>query len=355
MAYFIKPPQINGISEKEQLAQVHQYLYQLSEQLSWMLNDLEAGKTVVYNTPKSLANTEKANAPATFGDIKGLIMNSTDIYNAYEERIIKSAAIFAAYEKLIIDSKKIFEAYEELIIDSDDIYAASKERIIDDDEIFEAFKKLIIDSEYVFDAHKELIIASEEIFNAYKGKIIDSDEIFEAYRDRIIESEEIFNAYKEKISKSEEIFNAYKELLIKSEEILEAYYKKFLEKLVDYVAEEGTAEGWTFKKWKKGSYEMRGRFEIKPTSSTKGEILYITNAIQLPTPFAINDDVLITGMGEGDFWLAGGVYDAEAGKISFKIISDKAMSTTEKSAVRLHVVGTYPIKTEEQNGDSQSN
>lgn len=355
MAYFIKPPQINGISEKEQLAQVHQYLYQLSEQLSWMLNDLEAGKTVVYNTPKSLANTEKANAPATFGDIKGLIMNSTDIYNAYEERIIKSAAIFAAYEKLIIDSKKIFEAYEALIIDSDDIYAASKERIIGDEEIFEAFKKLIIDSEYVFDAHKELIIASEEIFNAYKGKIIDSDEIFEAYRDRIIESEEIFNAYKEKISKSEEIFNAYKELIIKSEEILEAYYKKFLEKLVDYVAEEGTAEGWTFKKWKKGSYEMRGRFEIKPTSSTKGEILYITNAIQLPTPFAINDDVLITGMGEGDFWLAGGVYDAEAGKISFKIISDKAMSTTEKSAVRLHVVGTYPIKTEEQNGDSQSN
>jgi hypothetical protein len=355
MAYFIKPPQINGISEKEQLAQVHQYLYQLSEQLSWMLNDLEAGKTVVYNTPKSLANTEKANAPATFGDIKGLIMNSEDIYNAYKERIIKSAEIFAAYEQLIIDSKKIFEAYEALIIDSDDIYAASKERIIGDEEIFEAFKELIIDSEYVFDAHKELIIASEEIFNAYKERIIAAEDIFEAYRERIIKSDEIFAAYRERIIKSEEIFNAYKELIIKSEEILEAYYKKFLEKLVDYVAEEGTAEGWTFKKWKKGSYEMRGRFEIKPTSSTKGEILYITNAIQLPTPFAINDDVLITGMGEGDFWLAGGVYDAEAGKISFKIISDKAMSTTEKSAVRLHVVGTYPIKTEEQNGDSQSN
>lgn len=327
MAYFIKPPQINGISEKEQLAQVHQYLYQLSEQLSWMLNDLEAGKTVVYNTPKSLANTEKANAPATFGDIKGLIMNSTDIYNAYEERIIKSAAIFAAYEKLIIDSKKIFDAYEDLIIDSEDIYAASKERIIDDDEIFEAFKTLIIDSEDVFEAHKELIIDSEEIFNAYKERIIDADDIFEAYRERII--------------KSEEIFNAYKELIIKSEEILEAYYNKFLEKFVDYVSEEGTTEGWTFKKWKKGSYEMRGRFEITPTSSTKGESLYITNAIQLPTPFAINADAVVTGMGEGDFWLAGGVYDAAAGKISFKIISDTAISTTEPSAVRLHVVGTY--------------
>lgn len=347
MAYFIKPPQINGISEKEQLAQVHQYLYQLSEQLSWMLNDLEAGKTVVYNTPKSLANTEKANAPATFGDIKGLIMNSTDIYNAYEERIIKSAAIFAAYEKLIIDSKKIFEAYEALIIDSEDIYAASKERIIDDDEIFEANKERIIDSEEIFEAFKTLIIDSEDVFEAHKELIIDSEEIFNAYKELIIDSDDIFEAYRERIIKSEEIFNAYKELIIKSEEILEAYYKKFLEKLVDYVAEEGTAEGWTFKKWKKGSYEMRGRFEITPTSSTKGESLYITNAIQLPTPFAINGDAVVTGMGEGDFWLAGGVYDATSGKISFKIISDMAISTTEPSAVRLHVVGTYPINTEE--------
>ena len=341
MAYFIKPPQINGISEKEQLAQINQYLYQLSENLSWMLNDLEAGKTVVYNTPKSLANTEKANAPATFGDIKGLIMNSEDIYNAYKERIIKSAEIFAAYEKLIIDSKKIFDAYEELIIDSEDIYVAHKERIIDDDEIFDAHKERIIDSEEIFEAFKTLIIDSEDVFEAHKELIINSEEIFNAYKGKIIDSDEIFNAYKEKISKSEEIFNAYKELIIKSEEILEAYYNKILEKLVDYVSEEGTAEGWTFKKWKKGSYEMHGRFEITPTSSEKGESLYITNAIQIAPPFAINGDAVVTGMGEGDYWLSGGLYDAASGKISLKIISDKAISTTEASAVRLRVVGTY--------------
>ena len=327
MAYFIKPPQINGISEKEQLAQINQYLYQLSENLSWMLNDLEAGKTVVYNTPKSLANTEKANAPATFGDIKGLIMNSEDIYNAYKERIIKSAEIFAAYEKLIIDSKKIFDAYKKQIIDSEDIYAAHKERIIDDDEIFEATQGRIIDSDEIFDAFKELII--------------DSEDVFEAHKELIIASEEIFNAYKERIIAAEDIFEAYRERIIKSEEILEAYYNKILEKLVDYVSEEGTAAGWTFKKWKKGSYEMHGRFEITPTSSEKGESLYITNAIQIAPPFAINGDAVVTGMGEGVYWLSGGLYDAASGKISFKIISDKAISTTEASAVRLRVVGTY--------------
>lgn len=204
MPYNIDLPQINGLSEREQISQLNKYLYRQAEQLQWALNDLESGKTGSYTVSQSPQGTQSASG--IFGSIKGLIKNSDEIAQAY-------AAM-----------------------------------------------------------------------------------------------------------------------------------------LGDYVTEAGTAAGWTYKKWSKGTYEMFGRFEVTPTSSEKGESLYKTEAIQIPAPFGINDDFVITGMGEGDVWLTGGAYDA--GAISIKIISDKAISTTDATAVRLRVVGTYAINTEDENGDS---
>ena len=202
MAYNISLPKLNGLSEKEQLAQMRTYLYQQAEVLQFALNDLESGRTVTYGAPKSLQN--KIDATATFGAIKGLITNSDDI--------------------------------------------------------------------------------------------------------------------------------------------AEAYYRKF--------AEHGTAEGWTYIKWLGGTYEMYGVFEVTPESSEKGETLYLTSAIAIKTPFKVAEDVVVTGTGEGAYWLAGGAY-ADADNISIKLISDTAI--TEAVKVRLHVVGTYATNTEEENGDSQSN
>ena len=119
----------------------------------------------------------------------------------------------------------------------------------------------------------------------------------------------------------------------------------------DYVNEAGTAGGWTYRKWEGGTYEMYGRFDVIPTSSTKGTSLYTTNAIQILTPFPITEDAVITGMGEGDFWVTCGAY-ADASTISIKLTGDKTISTTAASGVRLHVVGTYTINTEEKNGDN---
>ena len=191
MAYHIELPQINGLSEKEQLSELNKYLYRQAEQLQWALNDLEGAKTGSNNVSKSPQSTQSASG--------------------------------------------IFEAYAAM--------------------------------------------------------------------------------------------------------------------LGDYVIEVGTSEGgWHYKKWSKGTYEMFGRFEVTPTSSEKGESLYKTDAISIPTPFEITDDAVISGMGEGDVWLTG-AYDA--GAISIKIISDKAISTTEATAVRLRVVGTYvTTNTEDENGDS---
>lgn len=191
MAYIIERPQINGLNEKEQLAQMRNYLFKQAEQLQFALNDLETGGSSVYATSQS-----PQSASAIFGAIKELIFNSFG----------------------------------------------------------------------------------------------------------------------------------------------------------DYVTEAGTVGGWTYKKWGKGTYEMHGRFDVTPTSSTKGTSLYTTNAILIPTPFPITGDAVITGMGEGDYWLTCGAY-VDASTISIKLTGDKTISTTAASGVRLHVVGTYAINTEEENGD----
>lgn len=108
----------------------------------------------------------------------------------------------------------------------------------------------------------------------------------------------------------------------------------------DFVIAQGTSDGWTYKKWKGGSYEMFGTFDVTPTTSDINSSLYRTNAIQVKTPFAITDNVVVSGTGTGHYWLTNGVY-ANANAISIRIMSDKTISLTASITVRLHVVGTY--------------
>lgn len=108
----------------------------------------------------------------------------------------------------------------------------------------------------------------------------------------------------------------------------------------DFVTERGKKDGWTYRKWNGGTYEMFGIFEVTPASSEIGGTLYRSNDIQIPTPFPITGDAVVTGMGSGDFWLTNGVY-ANDNAISIRIMCDKAISTADTIAVSLHVIGTY--------------
>lgn len=87
----IRFPQINGASEKEQLSQIKSYLYQLATQLQWALKNVDTSNTVVVNPiPKSLSPSSEAapkDAQATFNAIKGLIMKSAEIVDAYYEEL----------------------------------------------------------------------------------------------------------------------------------------------------------------------------------------------------------------------------------------------------------------------------
>ena len=83
----IRLPNITGKTEAEQLSQIRSYLYQFASQLQWALSTVEAGDTsnAVAKTTGSVATKE--NPTSNFNELKGLIIKSADIVEAYAEKI----------------------------------------------------------------------------------------------------------------------------------------------------------------------------------------------------------------------------------------------------------------------------
>lgn len=97
MGVEIRLPQINSNTNKGQLTQIKSYLYQLAEQLNWALanvddtagtsdNFVQSGSAI---TSFSNYSPEDAQAANTFNSIKGLIIKSADIVDAFYEEISK--------------------------------------------------------------------------------------------------------------------------------------------------------------------------------------------------------------------------------------------------------------------------
>ena len=84
----IRLPNINGKTEAEQLAQIKSYLYQFAGQLQWALNTVEVGNNSNVVQQNSSGSTAKAGDPVSnFNELKGLIIKSADIVEAYAEKI----------------------------------------------------------------------------------------------------------------------------------------------------------------------------------------------------------------------------------------------------------------------------
>ena len=92
MSYNLRLPNITGPTDRERLAQIQRYLFSLTEQLQWALNNLDASSAnVVTQQPKSTLPEQNyvIDAPTTFNAIKSLIIKSADVVNAYYEEISK--------------------------------------------------------------------------------------------------------------------------------------------------------------------------------------------------------------------------------------------------------------------------
>lgn len=89
----IRQPNITAQTTQEQVLQMRSYLYQLSEQLNWALNTVNGGASgdnVILPQGTAATGGGSVNPAATFAAIKGLIIKSADIVNAYSESIGKN-------------------------------------------------------------------------------------------------------------------------------------------------------------------------------------------------------------------------------------------------------------------------
>ena len=87
MSFNIRIPNITATTTTAQIRQVHSYLYQVVEQLNWALNNIESTNNADTKVSTNETATQENTPLDTFNGIKGLIIKSADIVNAYYEEI----------------------------------------------------------------------------------------------------------------------------------------------------------------------------------------------------------------------------------------------------------------------------
>ena len=140
MALEIRLPNITGVTEREQLAQVKSYLYQLAQQLQWALGTVGTSSgqaAAVQTTSKTDASVLPSGvvAQSTFNAIKSLIIKSADIVNAYYEEINRriegkyvAQSDFGMFQEntsqqineTSIEVERLFENVQKIITDIDE-------------------------------------------------------------------------------------------------------------------------------------------------------------------------------------------------------------------------------------------
>lgn len=88
MSIDIRFPNITATTDAGKLQQVQSYMYQLVEQLNWALNNIDSISVQPSVTASTVVSTTQKDDPVSnFNSIKGLIIKSADIVNAYYEEI----------------------------------------------------------------------------------------------------------------------------------------------------------------------------------------------------------------------------------------------------------------------------
>lgn len=83
----IRMPNITATTPQGQMEQVRSYLFQMVQQLNFSLKAVEDKALEAQTTAEGSAKNEVQQAQSTFNSIKGLIIKSADIVNAYTESI----------------------------------------------------------------------------------------------------------------------------------------------------------------------------------------------------------------------------------------------------------------------------
>lgn len=84
----IRLPNITATTDAGKFQQMQSYMHQLVEQLNWALNNIDSISGTPTVKPSTTVSTASQDDPISeFNSIKGLIIKSADIVNAYYEKI----------------------------------------------------------------------------------------------------------------------------------------------------------------------------------------------------------------------------------------------------------------------------
>lgn len=109
---------------------------------------------------------------------------------------------------------------------------------------------------------------------------------------------------------------------------------------VDNVTESETVDGWVYKKWSGGSYEMFGSFTLTTTMiCTDMGSMFCSEVFTLPVPFAM-DSAIISGSADDLFMVTSG-NRIDDNNISFVLLRPFSFDAEMDIHVRLFVTGTY--------------
>lgn len=181
MSMNIRFPNITGVNVTEQIAQIKSYLYQLVEQLNWMLPTIESGTG---QTGTSSADPAFGDISAeTFYELKSLLIQSSDTLNAYYEKI--NAKLEGQYVKQTdFDDHK--QEIAQRFLDLASQYVAQEDFNSYKQAVFQQFSDLA--SQYVaqatFDAFKQ---ENEEAIAGLDSKYV-SQTAYDAHTQEVSQS-----------------------------------------------------------------------------------------------------------------------------------------------------------------------
>lgn len=128
-------PNITAKDEAGQLRQLQSYMIQLVQDLNYAMKTVNGGSSnaVAYqNKAGAAVSGEDAKAQATFNDIKGLIIKSADIVNAYYEAINRRlAGIYVAESDFGVYAEQTANSIEENSTSITEIYENLQQIITD--------------------------------------------------------------------------------------------------------------------------------------------------------------------------------------------------------------------------------
>ena len=109
----------------------------------------------------------------------------------------------------------------------------------------------------------------------------------------------------------------------------------------DYVVEQGTKDGWTYRKWNSGWAECWYFGTVTPTTRTAIGSVYYTDVISLTYPFSFTGIKARFVSSHNSNAISATLYDTALGSISFRLIMADDTSNMTNRTVAVYATGTW--------------